>query len=608
MGTEFKIFFRSHPYLKYRACCAIIIIAVTISKGGIILKICVMDFEKKAELLKSGFLGKKSFENLQKKLSQTICAGNGFTVFFSVCDSYTRAKVIRYTAQTLSEAWYGAYTAASRYISRTELEPKWVKADIMSESEYIKTDELIKIISKNYNEFFRRGISFDNDFKTALIEAEINGNRVISYKEHTIKKEQVNKYLPVACGERLGEIPDNVIVFDCMSMFCDENNETYKLYGKGDNCGRRELKRFNKNTALGVIGSSSEYLSMQLDLSGKFEYGVYPIFHNIIPGYNILRHASSIWSLVCAYRITKDKFVLTQIERALNFLVKNSFYKYKKPKDEENTAFIADLEKMEVKLGGNAVAIIVFTEYMNAVGSDKYKKLCIELGNGILELMDKESGEFTHVLSIPSLKLKDKMRTVYYDGEAVFALARLYGLTKDRRWLDAASAAVDRFIREDYTKHRDHWVAYAMNEITKYKPEPEYLTFGLKNAQVNLRKIHDQKTTYHTYLELLCVTFELYSRITESGTDLPYLKEFDADYFIETIFYRAEYMLNGYCYPEYVMYLKYPETVLGAFFVRHDGFRIRIDDIQHFCGAYYSLYRNYEKLNKLRNKQEKKGT
>lgn len=571
------------------------------------MKISEIEFNKKSGLLKEKLLGKKSFDELEEKIAPSLCTEGLFTVFFSVCNTFTRAKVVRFSAKTLSEAWYGANRAASRYISSKEYNPAWVKADIICKSERVRTEKLIDTISKGYNEFYRKGISFDPELKTALTEAEINGNRVISYKEHTIKTEQVNKYLSTACGIRLSELPEEVITFECKSAFCDESLNVCRLYGKGNNCGRRELKEFDKQTALEIITSSSEYLSMQLDLSGKFEYGIYPIYHRVIPGYNILRHASSIWSLVCAYRITGDKFILRQVEGALGYLVKHSFYKYKKSRDEENTAFIADIERREVKLGGNAVAIIVLTEYMNVTGSDKYKKLCTELGNGILELLDIETGEFTHVLSIPDLKVKDKLRTVYYDGEAVFALARLYGLTGEQRWLDAAEAAVERFIREDYTKYRDHWVAYAMNEITKHKPEERYFAFALKNAQDNLTKIYNQKTTYHTYLELLCVTFELYSRITENNIKVDYLSEFDVDYFVKTIFHRAEYMLNGYCYPEYVMYLKYPEKLLGAFFVRHDGYRIRIDDIQHFCGAYYSLYRNYEKLDALREDAKKRS-
>ncbi len=570
------------------------------------MKIYVLEFNEKAELLKNKLLSGKNFQELEEKFAPDICTQGLYTVFFSVCNTITRAKVVRCTDSTLEQAWHGACKAAVRYISSKEYRPVWVKADIMCRAERVKLSDLIETISKGYNEFYRHGLSFDAEYKTAMLEAEINGNRVITYKENTIKTEQVNKYLSKACGISLNSLPEEVISFDCRCALCDEDNNTHTLYWRGNGCGRRVLKKFVKKNALDVITTSSQYLSNQLDLNGKFEYGIYPIYHKFIPGYNILRHASSLWSLICAYRITGDKFILKQTEGAIGYLVRHSFYKYKKPRDEENTAFIADLDKMEVKLGGNGLAIIMLTEYMSVTSSDKYVKLCQELGNGIVELMDKETGEFTHVLNIPDLSVKAKMRTVYYDGEAVFALARLYNLTKEQRWLDAASLAVDRFIREDYTKHRDHWVAYAMNEITKHKATEEYLAFGLRNAQVNLKKIYNQKTTYHTYLELLCVTFELYDRIITENIKVDYLAEFDVDYFVETIFRRAHYMLNGYSYPEYAMYLRYPEKILGSFFVRHDGYRIRIDDIQHFCGAYYSLYRNYEKLDALRSEAEKK--
>ena len=135
---------------------------------------------------------------------------------------------------------------------------------------------------------------------------------------------------------------------------------------------------------------------------------------------------------------------------------------------------------------------------MNEFGTDKYRDLAVQLGNGILELQDPQTGKYYHVLNYEDYSKKEETRTVYYDGEATFALAKLYGYVKDVKFLQAAQKAADYFIAYDYTVHRDHWVAYSMNEITKYVPEERYFEFALKNAQDNLDKIYNQKTSYHT--------------------------------------------------------------------------------------------------------------
>ena len=567
-------------------------------------------FEEKINTIRVKMLGDENFAELQEKLSSNVTVGGSprYAAFVSVCDKVSRARVFRAAADTLEAAWNEACRKAGKYIAVKSAEPLWIKTDIMKTAERQKLSEVIKKISEEYNEFFRRGISFDDGLETALIEAEINGNRVISYKKQTIELTAVNKYLSSAGLKMLTTLPEEVILFDCLSFFCGEDGEVYELYGEGMNCGRRKICGMDKQTALEVVSTSSEYLSMQLGIDGKFDYGRYPINDRPVKGYNTMRHTASIWSLICAYRLTGDKFTLGQIEKAIAYMAANTYAKYSPVQGRDNTVYLTEPTSQEVKVGANGVAIIMLTEYMDAVGTDKYAQLCRELGNGILELFDVRTGEFFHVLHFPTLAPKDKFRTVYYDGECVFALCRLFGLTRDRKWLDAAKLAVENFIKADYTKHRDHWIAYAMNEITKYLPEERYFEFALKNAQVNLKKIYRCKTTYHTYLELLTVTFELYSRIKREGYSVAYMDKFDAEYFVNTIFYRAEYMLNGYCYPEYVMYFKYPAGVLGAFFVRHDAYRIRIDDIQHFCGAYYSFYKHYEELDGLRRTFAEKET
>lgn len=133
-----------------------------------------------------------------------------------------------------------------------------------------------------------------------------------------------------------------------------------------------------------------------------------------------------------------------------------------------------------------------------------------------------------------------------------------------------------------------------MAEITRYVTDrPDYYVFALDNVQRNQAEIYARDTTYHTYLELLMATFELYDRLVQSGADV---KGFDQEAFLKTIYARADRMLNGYFYPEYAMYMADPQRIVDTFMVRHDGFRVRIDDVQHNIGGYYLYYKNYDKL------------
>ena len=160
-------------------------------------------------------------------------------------------------------------------------------------------------------------------------------------------------------------------------------------------------------------------------------------------------------------------------------------------------------------------------------------------------MLDQDSGEYYHVLDGEFIK-KEQFRTVYYDGEATFALCRLYSLTSDEKWLNAAKSAVEHFISADYVQYKDHWVAYSMNEITKYVDDERYYTFALRNAQENLDTIYNRDTTYHTYFELLMSTFEIYDRMIERGIHVDYLDNgFDLEYFLRTIYKRADHMLIG---------------------------------------------------------------
>lgn len=545
-------------------------------------------FEKKAELLREQVLSDARLDEISGDIEVGLPDN---VVFLSVCSGEERAKVFTGTGVDRKAAWLSAYDQAKSFIESENYNAVWLKADLMSEAKTYDTVEFSTELHHYRPEFFRYGIAFDKNFETALLEAELNGAKILDYENECVDESYLNTYLKKAGRSTLSSLPDSYVVFKCVGWMCDENDEVYDLISDIDDYGRRKVDTVDKQYAAELVKNASGFLINQVKDDGSFVYGYYPRFDKNIDNYNIVRHASTLWSLVCQYRMTGNEELVPVIDKAVDYMVENAIVERN-----DEISYLYEEKSDEIKLGGCGVAVVALTEYMDAFGSDKYKDLAVKLGNGILTMLDQDSGEYYHVLDGEFIK-KEQFRTVYYDGEATFALCRLYSLTSDEKWLNAAKSAVEHFISADYVQYKDHWVAYPMNEITKYVDDERYYTFALRNAQENLDTIYNRDTTYHTYFELLMSTFEIYDRMIERGIHVDYLDNgFDLEYFLRTIYKRADHMLCGYFYPEYAMYMANPNSILDTFMVRHDGYRVRIDDVQHNVGGYYLYYMNYDKL------------
>lgn len=554
---------------------------------------------------------------------------NGFLVFLSVSDGSARADVVHGSGADIAEAFADAQQKAWTLIQKKRQRFRWLKADVVTEYAPTDTKTLAYMIKEpGWNEFFRFGLTFDRSFRTALLEEELNGAKILDYASGSISLADLNRYLKKAGRPALPKLPEFFLLFQTAGFFYDTDSAAttdtdssanaaattntdsaasasasgcvIPLIPDGLSRGRREIQNLDAAAARSFVTAAASFLEKQVQQDGSFRYGYYPRFDRVIPGYNCMRHASTIWSLLCQYRMTKKVSVLSLAARSIEYLLSHALV-YRDP----DTAYLSEPLKDEIKLGGGGVLILAITEYLDLCSEDanpeqealrrRYTEIACALGNGILSLLNPETGEFSHVLNM-DFSLKERYRTVYYDGEAAYALCRLYRLTKEEKWLFYAEKTVDHFLAADYTRYRDHWVAYAMNEITRYTHRDDYDTFALRNARVNLDFLYKRETTYHTFLELLMVTFETYERILAENPGLPYLKEFDLPYFLRTIRVRADRMLNGFFFPEYAMYMRCPDKILGSFMVRHDGFRVRIDDVQHNIGGFYLYYKNYSRL------------
>lgn len=538
-------------------------------------------FQSKADLLKAEAVTDETHDVLGDEPVDTL----GNVVFFSISDSTTRAKVYHGTGKTLEAAWDSAVKNTTKALKKDSAEPLWVRADVVSKSWPANSMDMLNELSDTASGFDYHGLSLDTKFEKVLLEGQLNGLGIYDYKEDRVDMNRVNEYLEENGQEILMMLPDDMIEFDCLGWFCDEDDSVYPLCHEGADTGRREVSEIDADYAKNIIDASSTYLMDQVQPDGTFIYGIRPQFDKEIDGYNILRHSGTIWSLICRYRMFPDDTLKEMIESTIEYMVSQILY------DEDGAGYIYDADDDEIKIGANGIAIVALTEYMDVFQNDDYADVSKALGEGILK-QQEEDGSYYHILYTDFSKL-EPFRTVYYDGECTFALARLYSLTSEQKWLDAACKAIDHFIEYDYTQYRDHWVAYSLNEVTKYVDRQDYYDFALANAVNNYERIRGKARTYPVTLELLVSTFETWQRMVNEGKDTG---DFNVQELLDLIAARTNRQLSGYFYPEQAMYMQNPQRILNSFMMRDDKFRVRIDDVQHNIGGYYLYWKNYEDM------------
>ena len=535
----------------------------------------IMKLNKKVSKLQESLLNDKELNFAREE----------YVVFLSVSDSNEKAYVTNGKADTLKKAIEDAKSKMNKNISLYKINPEWVRIDVVNKEEALKKNDLKDDLFGDENEY-RKGLSLDKNYEVALLENELNANEILDYKNREINLNKLNRYLRSRNKniKELNKVPDEYISFTCVSYMYDEK-EIYRLGTKNENYGRKEEKELDELRLIEIMENASEYLIDCVDKNGKFIYRYNPIENNVSSSYNILRHEGTTWSMIEVYKITKNKELKENIDLVTKFVVNNSV----KEKD-ENISYIIENKNNEIKLGANGIGILMFIEYMETFNTDEYKDLVLKLGNGILN-MQNEDGSFYHVYMYPEFNKYEEYRTVYYDGEATFALARLYGFTKDEKYLEAAEKALDYFYKNNYEKHKDHWIEYAVNEVTKYNPKKEYFELGLKNVRDNLSKIVNSKYCSPINLELLTTGLEIYDRASKNNI---FINDFNVEDLINAIYYRSDYQLNGLFYKEIAMYFRKPSRIVNTFFTRDDKFRVRIDDVQHNINGYYNMFKNYK--------------
>lgn len=392
-----------------------------------------------------------------------------------------------------------------------------------------------------------------------------------------------------------------VLVFGTKGCFLDaQTSEIHPLSTAPRQHGRRQMRPLTPETLRPIIIRMTGYLSEQIKPSGRYEYGYFPVFGRTIDTYNTLRHASSTYALLEGYEFCCQQRELGQgvdldlpaiaqrIEASLEDLIASFIRHY-----DGGKAYLVEIND-EIKLGGNAVTILALVKFIQVFGghanNERYQALAEALAEGIAA-MQREDGRFVHILSAKDLSVVDEQRVIYYDGEAAFGLMRLFALTKHERYVDIVRNAFKYFIANHHEKAHDHWLSYCANELVQHRPEEPYFQFGVDNVKDHLDFIENRLTTYPTLLELCMAFHQMLLKLEEFPQFRHVLDELDVPAFYRALHARANYLLNGVFFPEMVMFFRQPSTVVWGGFIRHQAFRVRIDDVQHYLSGFVAYYR-----------------
>lgn len=518
-----------------------------------------------------------------------------YTLFLSLSDGTSRARVIHGSGDDFDAVWARLARQAQALVAKEKLRVDKLRADWVTGAQRLDLKTFRKLLASFKRNYFRCGLALDDQFRVAFLEQELNANAMLyggTSIQHAVLNEKnfrhyARKRFP---GHEL-DFSDSasLAILRTEGVFCSPAEGALPLYGTGRDAGRRVIEALDEPVVRGLIERGSQFLASQVKSDGRFLYGWHPCFDRPIRTYNTLRHASTIYAMLEAWEITRDSRLLVAIRRALKTLVTKMIASVTLP-DGERAAFLVDLGD-EIKLGGNAVCLLALSLYTELFDDQRYLPVMERLAVGICHMQDPVSGRFNHVLNHPDLSVKEAFRIIYYDGEAVFGLLRFYRVNRNPRWLAAVERAFDHFIGQEHWKAHDHWLAYSVNELTRYRPEERYFRFGILNVAGYLDFVEERITTFPTLLELMMAAREMLERIAAQPEWRHLLEEIDTEHFQRALEARARYLMNGHFWPEYAMYFHNPRRIEGSFFIRHHAFRVRIDDVEHYLSGYAAYYR-----------------
>jgi hypothetical protein len=350
---------------------------------------------------------------------------------------------------------------------------------------------------------------------------------------------------------------------------------------------------------LAGVRHGADYLARVMNAEGRYVYMYHPLEDRDDASYGWLRHAGSTYALFEAYEELGTPLYAAKGELALQYLKAHL-----RDDPESQGKYVLDTrDEEQQKVGGAGLSLLAFAKAAALTGSRAELETMHSLARTILKA-EYEDGHFRSNADVEhETGKKLKREPVYYPGEAVLGLMRLYAIDPQSAYLDAARRGADwvvhvrdALVSEDNQEH-DHWMSYAMNELYRVTKDRAYLDFAYKIARAIQKK---QRTPADAAAPDFVATF--FEGETTPGSTR--LEAYDADIVVARFAGESDAWLLGPARelaretlgqqfdPDNDYWLKNPAKVEGG--VRESLFvpDVRIDYVQHAMSAWLHLARS----------------
>ncbi len=224
---------------------------------------------------------------------------------------------------------------------------------------------------------------------------------------------------------------------------------------------------------LEVAHAGAICLANLIQKNGSYKYRYDSQSGSLLDGYNVLRHAGTMWAMLDVYRTVSDDRILECCRQAAHYLL-DTYLRFFRSYNN-----VCICEDNTIKLGGNALAMLALISLFE-ITQDRFLLAVAEQLAQFMSDQRSENRRLVHKRYFQSGKISS-FHSMYYTGEALLALLALYRLTQQKQWYETVREIENELAPQDYgVEEQSHWMLYFLELLSNYEASPLYYLHAKK--------------------------------------------------------------------------------------------------------------------------------